>query len=215
MYHNRKLKPFVIPALYSIAFIAFFISLFYLKNTLSIPVSQEEDNDQNNYVSEEIINNVIPTVGETKEVAFIRPYNDESIKLIKNFYDKDSESSKQVNSIIYYENTYMQNSGVDYAGKANFEVLSIYEGTVSDVKEDKLLGKIIEIRHSNELISVYQSLSEVMVKKGDKVEQKQVIGKSGSSVVGNDLNDYLHLEVIYNGKLIDPETIYDKTLKDL
>lgn len=58
----------------------------------------------------------------------------------------------------------MPNSGVDYGGKENFEVVSILDGTVIDVKEDDLLGKIVEIRHSNEMISVYQSLSEVTVK---------------------------------------------------
>jgi stage II sporulation protein Q len=211
MNHKRKLKPFVIPMLYSIAFLAFLISLFFLRKALNTPVFDEED--EFIYVTKTIFDDDIPVVGTEKSI--IRPYKDSEVKSVRYFYDKEDDIAKQQESIIYYENTYMQNSGVDYAGKNNFEVVAVLDGTVINVNEDNLLGKVIEIRHSNELISVYQSLSEVSIKKGDNVKQGQSIGKSGTCNVAASLKDHLHFEIIFNGKVVDPESIYDKTIKDL
>ena len=64
----------------------------------------------------------------------------------------------------------MQNSGVSYGGKESFDVVAILDGTVTNVAEDKLLGNVIEIKHDNDMISSYQSLSAVNVKKGDVVK---------------------------------------------
>lgn len=212
MSHRRRLKPFVIPTLYSIAFLAFLVSIFFLREALNSPVFDDED-DEYIYVTKTIFDDDIPVVGADKSI--IRPYKDSEIKVIKYFYDKEAEISKQQNAIILYENTYMQNSGVDYGGKDNFDVVTILDGTVINVNEDNMLGKTIEIRHSNELISVYQSLSNVLIKKGDTVTQGSVIGKSGTCNVTASLKDHLHFEILYNGKLLDPETIYDKTISEI
>ena len=48
-------------------------------------------------------------------------------------------------------------------------------------KEDQILGNVIEIKHSDDIVSTYQSLSEINVKEGDAVKQNQIIGKSGNS----------------------------------
>lgn len=211
MKYQRKLKPFVIPMLYSVAFLAFLISVFFLRQSLTTPVF--EDDEDFIYVTKTIFDNDIPVVGSEKNI--IRPYKDSEVKVIKYFYSKDDEANKQKESIIFYENTYMQNSGVDYGGKENFEIVAVLDGTVINVNEDNMLGKIIEVRHSNELISVYQSLSEVTIKKGDNVKQGEVIGKSGTCNVAANLKDHLHFEILHNGKLMDPESIYDKTIKEL
>jgi stage II sporulation protein Q len=211
MNHRRRLKPFVIPMLYSVAFLAFLISLFFLRQALNTPVFDEKD--EYVYVTSSIFDNEVPVVGADKDI--IRPYKDSDIKIVKYFYDKDDEIGKQQESLIFYENTYMQNSGADYSGKDNFEVVSILDGTVINVNEDNILGKIVEIRHSNDLISVYQSLSEMSVKQGDAVTQGQTIGKSGTCNVAASLKDHLHFEIMLKGKVVDPETIYDKTIKEL
>lgn len=207
---KRRLKPFVIPMLYSIAFLAFLISIFLLRQSLNNPTFEDDDFI---FVTKTIFEDDVPVIAGDKDI--IRPYKDSEIQIIKYFYDKDDEASKQKESLILYENTYMQNSGVDYGGKENFEVVSILDGIVINVNEDKLLGKLIEIRHSNELISVYQSLSEVTVKKGDNVKQGETIGKSGTCNVATSLKDHLHFEIMFNGKVIDPESIYDKSIKEL
>ena len=117
-------------------------------------------------------------------------------------------------SLIIYKDTYMQNSGVDYKFNESFDIVSILDGTVIEVTDNEILGKTIKIRHSNDLISTYQCLSEVSVNKDDTVLRGQVIAKSGTSNLYN--NDYnLHFELSYQGKNINPEESYNKTEGEL
>lgn len=59
----------------------------------------------------------------------------------------------------------MQNSGVDYKSDETFDVVASVSGTVTNITEDTLLGKTVEIKNSNEITTMYQSLGEVIVKK--------------------------------------------------
>ena len=109
----------------------------------------------------------------------------------------------------------MQNSGVTYKADETFDVLASISGTVTNVSDDTLLGKTVEIRNSSELIVLYQSLGEVAVKKGDTVSQGQIIGKSGNCTLNNDIANGLHFEIYKNGSVINPEKYFDKSIKDL
>ena len=109
----------------------------------------------------------------------------------------------------------MQNSGVDYTSDNSFDVISILDGTVINVYENEILGTSIEIRHNNDLISVYQSLSDVTVKEGDNVIQGQILAKSGLSNINRELNNHLHFELYYKGTIVNPEEYYNKSVDEL
>ena len=134
----------------------------------------------------------------------INPYTDHSVTIGKNYYNYKAEAEEQENSIIYHENTYIQNSGVDFIYDKIFDVVAVLDGEVTNVKEDEILGKIVEINHNNEYVSVYQSLSEVNVKKGDIVSQGQVLGKSGKNVLDKEIGNHLHFEMYVSGQIVDP-----------
>ena len=102
----------------------------------------------------------------------------------------------------------MQSSGVSYGKENVFDVVSIKDGTVIDVTEDELLGKTIQIKHSDDSISIYQSLSEVAVSKDEVVTRGQTIGKSGTSNVEKDLGNHVHFELIVAGNTVNPETYF-------
>lgn len=209
---NRKLKKPVIYAGYVIS-IAVIIGLVYtIESAISKSIFKPNDDDFK-YVTKTILEDDIPVVGQSDVI--IRPYHDTEVKVIKGYYDYLADAANQEGALIFHADTYFQNSGVAYGGKDNFEVLSILDGTIIDVKEDPLLGKIVEIRNSNDMISVYQSLSEVIVKKDDQVKKGDIIGKSGTSAFGSNLNDHLHFELIYKGQNVNPEEYYDKNIKDL
>ena len=114
-----------------------------------------------------IIEEEIPVVNTNNIIT--KPYLGEDVKIVRYFYDYQGSEEEQKNSLIYYENTYLPNSGVDYQGGEAFDVVSILDGEVTKVMENNLLGKIVEITHDNNLISVYQSLGEVSVNEGDSV----------------------------------------------
>lgn len=212
-----KLKSFVVPGIYALSLFLFVFSFYFIQRLLSNSILKDNDliDKETEYVDNEIIENneYLPVV--STEETIIKPFTNTDVIVSKDFYDYMAEADSQKNSIIYYENIYMQNSGIDYSSDNSFDVVSILGGTVIDVKNDNVLGNIVEIRHSNELISVYQSLSEINVKVDDKIIQGQIIGKSGKSNLNVNLDNCLHFELYYMGEVVNPSDYYDKSLTDL
>lgn len=210
---NRKLKKPVMYGVYIASILLVLGAIYLIESSLSKGSFKEDDKDKPTYVSDTIFEEEVPVVGE--DVKIIRPYTDKEIKILKNYYDYQADNETQLESILYHENTYLQNSGVSYGGKDNFDVVSILDGTVIDIKEDALLGKIVQISHSNDMISIYQSLGDVTVKKGDQIKQGIVIGKSGTNNIAKDLGSHLDLELIIKGQTVNPESYYDKSISEI
>ena len=204
---RRKLKPYVLPTFLVIGIVSMMLGVAMLQKTL-LP---EQEELPTSYVTNTIFEEEQPVINETTKI--LNPYLDENVTIGKNYYDYKADSKTQENSIIYHDNTYMQNSGVDFVNKNTFDVISILEGSVTDVKEDETLGKVIEIKHDNNYISLYQSLSEVSVKKGDMVKQGQVIGKSGTNELDKELGNHLHFELYLDGQVVNPTLYLNKELK--
>ena len=212
--NEKRLKSVFVPIIYGGCVIVFLISMYFIQLFANHVLFSKKDNAI--YVDNEITDNShsdIPVISTTTKI--VRPYLDSSVTIAKTFYDYKSEEENQEKSILFYEGTYMQNSGVDYASDNLFDVISILDGTVISVDEDTILGTTVEIRHSNDLISVYQSLSDVIVKKDDKVIQGQIIAKSGTSNINKDLGNHLHFELYHQGKIVNPEEYYNKSLEEL
>lgn len=208
MKRKLKLRPYVIPSIYVILITIFVISA--MSTFEDVPEEQEDLK----YVSNVILSNDTPVVA-TDEVVIIRPYNDPTVTIGKSFYDYKADEESQKNSIVYYENTYIQNSGIDYVKSDAFDVVSVLDGTVISVNNNDLLGNTIEIKHDNSIISVYQSLATITVKEGDTVLQGQVLGKTGVSKINEDLGNHLHFELFKEGQVLNPEEYYNKNIKDL
>ncbi len=205
---KRKLRQPTIYLLYGVGFVLLVCISFMIEGLLSKNTLKEDVT----YVSDTMIDKTVPVVSTDYKIG--RPYNDSEVKVLLSYYDYKGEEESQTNSIIVYNNTYMQNSGVTYGGKDDFDVISVLDGKVITVKEDELLGNIIEISHDN-IISVYQGLGEVNVKVDDTVKQGQIIGKSGVSKINSDLGSSLSFELIIDGNLVNPEEYYDKKLDEI
>lgn len=174
--------------------------------------SMSKDPSEPKHVSDEIIVETLPVVNETK--SLINPYTDPSVTVGKNYYDYQGEEESQKNSILIHDDTYIQNTGIDYISENTFDVIAILEGTVITVKEDESLGKVVEVKHENNLVSTYQSLSELNVKKGDVVTQGQILGKSGTNELDKDLGNHLHFEIYENGQSVNPNNYLNKELEE-
>lgn len=209
---KRNLKLFAVPAIYTLALLVFGGSMYLIQRTVN---SQKFTSNENmEYVDKEIVtdNEYIPVINV--EPIIMKPFLNDSVSINKSFYNKDDDKQNQENSIILYEKTYMQNSGVDYKLNEQFDIVSILDGTVIDVIDNEILGKTIKIRHNNDIISTYQSLGETLVKKDDTVLRGQVIAKSGTcKLYSTDYN--LHFELSFQGKNINPETSYGKNESEL
>lgn len=201
---SRRIKKSAVYAIYSIGIIAL-IGTIYLIETSIAKDSFKENDDNYGYVSKTIFDETVPVMNEANGVQLIKPYTDEKVKIVKNYYDYKGEEETQKNSIFFHEDTYMQSTGVSYGGVDDFDVVAVLDGTVTSVREDELLGTIVEIKHNNNLTSVYQSLKDVSVKKDDKVSQGQPIAKAGTSNIDTSLKNHVYFELIQDGKVINPE----------
>lgn len=207
---KKRLRPkrVVISCLYVILFATVATGAFLISKSMKKEVVE----DNYTYVSNIIVDNQMPVMNETTKM--IKPYINEQVTVGKTYYDYKAESKSQENSITYYDGSYIQNSGIDYVLKDTFDVVSVLDGTVTDVKQDDILGNVVEIKHGNDYVTTYQSLSEVAVKKGDSVTQGQVIGKSGTNKLDKDMGNHLHFELYTNGQIVDPNLYIDKELKN-
>lgn len=204
---TKKLKSFVIPTTIAVLVIGVFFTSAIVTNNKQ---SKNQESENLNYVSNTILDNDVAVINTTTKV--VNPYTDQSVTIGKYFYDYQAESTNQEKSIIYHDETYLQNSGIDFVGTNVFDVIAVLNGTVTDVKEDDTLGKIVEIKHDNDYITIYQSLSEVSVKKGDTITQGQVIGKSGTNELDKEIGNHLHFEFYVNGQVVDPSLYLNKEL---
>lgn len=212
MKRKLKLKSYVLPSLYVFLFIATFCITLVVSNAFANKTTVEKDDQQESidYVTETVVDNSQEVINETPKM--IKPYTNEKVAIGKYFYDYKAENKKQENSITYHDNTYIQNSGIDYILEESFDVVSVLNGTVTSVTTDDLLGNIVEIKHDNNYVSVYQSLSTVNVKKGDSVTQGQTIGKSGTNEIDKDMGNHLHFELYIKGQVVDPILYIDKEI---
>ena len=207
---KRKLKKFVVPTIYISALLVFGTSVYLVQKIVNKQTFSSDENVE--YVDKEIVtdNLYVPVVMQTNILT--RPYYSGSVTINKHFYDYQKEN--QEDSIIFYENTYIQNSGVSYKSNESFDVTAILDGNVIEITENEILGKTIRIKHQNNIISTYQCLSLTNVNVGDNVLRGQTIGMSGTSALYN-TDHNLHFELTYQGKNINPELYYDKTTDEI
>ncbi len=209
---KRKFKLLFVPAIYVSAIIIFGTSMYFIERIVNNERFKTEEVMQ--YVDTEIVtdNEYIPVVNV--EPTIMKPFLTDGVKLTKSFYNYEGEANEQENSIIVYQNKYMPNSGASYSYSEVFDITAILDGTVMEIKENELLGTTVKIRHNNDLISIYGCLKDVTKKEGDNVMRGEVIAKSGISKLYPESNN-LHFELVYQGKNINPENSYNKTINEL
>ncbi len=203
---HRKLRGYVLPTLYVIVLIVIFGAVSLVSSLLKI-------NPNYQYATQVLKEVSVPVVEEVED-KIIRPYNSDTVKIKAYYYDVDDDLEKQVESLIYFENTYMKNTGVLYQDTKAFDCVAVLSGTVLNIKEDEILGKVVEIEHNPNLRTIYYSLGEINVEVGEALSAGDLIGVAGANhITEQEFN--LLFEVYYNGTLLDPEEFYNMDIKEL
>lgn len=207
---KRKLKGYVKPTLFIMSMSVIFLSLLLITKNMKPKENPTEDS----YVINSIIDVVTPVVSTPEEKKIIKPYTSDKVSVDRSFYEKDGTEEQQQNSLIYYENTYLQNSGVVYTSEEEFDVVSVLDGTVIDVKQDELLNTIVYVSHNSNLTTIYYGLKDVNVKPNDTIAQNDCLGKSTTNKFSTKNNAIL-FEVNYKGQVLNPENFYAMDVKEL
>lgn len=112
-------------------------------------------------------------------------------------------------SELQYNDTLRQweiHKAIDFQAGDDLNVYAVADGTVSNVYTNYLEGTVIEISHSDGIVSIYKSLnSEVSVAVGDNVSAGQIIGQVADSMAQeSNTGTHLHFEMTVNGVKVDP-----------
>ena len=91
--------------------------------------------------------------------------------------------------------------GIDIRTNGGFSIRAALEGEVIETGSDKSYGNYIKIRHEKDIITVYAYCSEILVSKGQKVTQGDVIGKTENK----NENTHLHFEIWIGTANVNPE----------
>ena len=92
--------------------------------------------------------------------------------------------------------------GIDLGAAWGSDILSTATGVVAFVGKYGSYGKSVFIDHGYGIQTRYAHLSKILVKKGEKVDLGQIIGKIGNS--GRSTGKHLHYEIKVNKKARNP-----------
>jgi murein DD-endopeptidase MepM/ murein hydrolase activator NlpD len=98
--------------------------------------------------------------------------------------------------------THSMHNGFDFAARTGTQVGAARGGEVVHAGPAGTYGNLVTIRHEDGFETRYAHLSEVHVKKGDRVETGQDVGAVGST--GHSTGPHLHFEIRKEGKALDP-----------
>jgi murein DD-endopeptidase MepM/ murein hydrolase activator NlpD len=92
--------------------------------------------------------------------------------------------------------------GVDLALPQGSQITSTGDGKVVAVERNATYGLVVDIAHSDRVITRYAHLSKAFVTEGEKVCRGEVIGLVGTS--GRSTGPHLHYEILVDGKARNP-----------
>lgn len=201
---QKKLRGYVLPTVYVLILMLIFGSVSIVSTILAKNPSYLYGI---NILKNDISTPVIAT-NNTSTPTIIKPYTSDKVIVDKHFYDLKSNEETQENSLIYFKDTYMKNTGILYKSDEEFSSIMVLDGTVLNIKTDEILGNVVEIEHNSNLRTIYYSLDKIDVKVGDFLSQGETIGTSGKNNLTTNPHNLL-FEVYYNGSLINPEEFYN------
>ncbi|WNF32983.1 M23 family metallopeptidase [Aeribacillus composti] len=207
-------KKWVFPAIYLVSAAVILTAVLWyqaIRNNDANDLSTDDGTDVS-YNEEQSVE-----VNQSVENFKMPAIDPDAVKVVTNFYDFNASEKEQETALVFHNNTYHPNQGIDIAsndGKA-FEVTASLSGTVAKAEKDSLLGYVVEIEHENGVKTIYQSLADTKVQAGDKVKQGEIIGQAGKNQFNKDAGVHVHFEIRKDGKAYNPLNYMDEPLTSL
>ncbi len=212
---KRKLRGFVLPTIYLLVIVLFAVVVSFLSKSILDKQIPSKDHEYATTVFNDEETNEEPQKSlETSQNQVSLPIIGDNVKVEKDFYQEEDTPENQEKSLIYYENTYMQNTGILYSSDEVFDIIATIDGTIKEIKQDEILGTVLTLEGENKVVCEYYTLGDVLVKQGDKVKQNDIIAKSGQGKIETTKQTLL-FEVYIDGTLTNPNTFYGKKITEL
>jgi stage II sporulation protein Q len=209
-------KRWVFPAIYlASAAIILTAVLWYQNSTtdLADPTDQTETDVPGTAVTE---GESVPVISNVEK--FSMPVVDpETIEVQKHYYDDNASAEEQEAALVFYNNTYTGNTGIDIVNKngESFDVVASLSGTVTKVVKDPLLGFVVELDHGNGITTLYSALENVKVEQGADVAQGEMLASAGRSLYNEEAGVHTHFEIRKDSAPVNPLDFFEKALSSL
>ncbi len=132
----------------------------------------------------------------------------DNMEIVQHFYNVEADEATREKSLLVFNQVYKASTGVSLSmNNEPFEVVAALSGTVEEVNLDPFAGDEIVISHANGMKTVYRSVTDILVKAGDNVEQGQSLATTSENEWNPTAGIHLQFEVFENGVLVDPESL--------
>lgn len=211
-------KRWVLPAVYlGLAAVVLSTFIWFQGTNEDATPNGNGSPDNNNSVGMDIGSPDAIPVTTTSEVFKMPVVNEADVKVIGYFFDFNASEEEQQNALVFYDNTYFQNKGIDIAMESgeSFDVVAALSGTVVKAEKDALVGHVVHIEHDNKVVTVYQSLAGLEVEEGQTVKQGDVIGKAGRNLYNQDAGVHVHFEIRQDGVAVNPKDFFNQPITSI
>ena len=208
----KKYSKFFIPTIYISIILVMVMCVLLVIGGIKAFLSEKPDYE---FTLDDVFDGDVLPVIKTESNNIVKPYISDGVKIVRYFYDYKNDKDKQESSIIVFKNTYIQNQGVDYISEEDFDVVSVFDGEVVSIEDNEVYGKVIRIKHNDNLESIYCNVKDILISVGYKTSQGELIAKSNKSNIDKNDKFMLHFEIEYKGEKINPEELYSVNLSEL
>ncbi|WP_407672898.1 peptidoglycan DD-metalloendopeptidase family protein [Paenibacillus profundus] len=216
----RKLlsKKWVFPALYMAAAAIILTLVWVYQDMNQQPLDPNKDATQ---VEQQVDSGTLAEGKTNDEAVEVVASNEtlgwpvadaQDVDVVMSFYDDKASKEEQAAAMVEYKQTFTPNVGIDLARKDQkaFDVLAAMSGKVTRAEQNPKTGFVVEIDHGNNLKTVYQSLVDLKVKKGDTVKKGEALATAGRNELEKNLGVHVHFEVYDDNKPVNPSTLLAK-----
>lgn len=132
----------------------------------------------------------------------------DSVEIVQHYYDMEAPEATREQSLVVFNQTYVMNTGVSLSMNSEpFEVVAAMSGKVEEVNLDPFVGDEIVLSHANGMVTKYRSVTGILVKAGDTVEQGDSLATAAENEWNPTAGVHLQFEVLQDGVLVNPETL--------
>ncbi|WP_301107086.1 M23 family metallopeptidase [Sporosarcina sp.] len=129
----------------------------------------------------------------------------DQVAILQEFYDPTADEATREKALLVFKQMYVTSKGLALSMDGQpFEVVVAMSGTVEEVIVDSFKGNEIKVKHADGKTTVYASLTGVLVKEGDKVQQGQVLATATQNEWNPQAGVHLQFEVYEEGVAVNP-----------
>lgn len=210
-------KKWFYPALYLSIAALLLAGVLWYQNVNSVPDALDELEEAEDYNPMLNDRDDAEPVVDQQEVIKMPIADEEQAEIVTKFYDYNADQEDQENGLVLYNNRYYQSTGIDISLEEDrpFDVVASLSGTVTEVKEDPLLGHVVILSHEDNVMTYYASLGEVDVQAGDRIKQGDKVGSAGKNLFGQENGTHVHFELRKDDKTVNPEEYFNQPVSKL